>query len=134
MQRDITPDIDERMATVQKAIEELNRKRTALEEQLRTEEQRLQALRVVFDWEAAMRGTVVTGKASMGGRNRWLGMGLRDVVQVLVEENPSWDFTKLRDRIIRDGFDFKGKRPGNAVGMALTSLRRKQNSSGEAEG
>ena len=134
MQRDITVDISERMTALQKRIEELQRQRTALEEQLHTEEQRLQALRVVLDWEAATQGKLVTGKASIGGWNRWLGMTLRDAVQVLAEENPSWDFTKLRDRLIRDGFDFKGKRPGNAVGMALTSLRRKQNSGDEGEG
>jgi hypothetical protein len=134
MERDITADIGERMAALQKTIDELKRNRADLDEQVRIAEQRLQALRIVFDWEAAARGKVVTGKASISGRNRWLGMTLGEAVQTLIAENHSWSFEKIRDRLIRDGFDFKGKRPGSAVNMALNRLKREQGGGDEAEG
>jgi hypothetical protein len=132
--RDITSDITERMAALQETIEALNKKRAVLEDQVRIADQRLQALRVLFDWEGTSHGKRDVAKVSVDGQTSWLGMPLREAVRRLKGQFPDWPFEKIRDRLIQDGFDFKGKKPGSAVNMALISLRRKQNSGGEAEG
>lgn len=134
VKRDITPDITERMAALEKDIQDLNRKRATLEDRLRVAGDRLKALRLVLDGEMESQGKLVTAKVSLGGRTAWAGVNLRDAVRRLKEQNPGWAFEKIRDRLIDDGFDFKGKEPGKAVNMALVSLRREQNSGDEAEG
>lgn len=132
--RDIRSDITERMAALQDDIQEWNRKRANLDELIRVAEDRLKALRLVLDGEAESHGKLVTGKASLGGRTAWAGVNLRDAVRRLKEQHPDWVFERIRDRLIDDGFNFKGKEPGKAVNMALVSLRREQNSGGGVEG
>lgn len=130
--RNIKADIKERMAILQKVIDDLNRKRTTLDEQLRIADERGKALRLLLDWEPPANGSPGVGKPS--ANETWFGVGLRDAVQRLMENNPNWDFKRVRDRLIDDGFDFKGKKPGSAVNMAIVSLRRGQNSGDEAKG
>ena len=132
--RNIKADIKERMAILQKVIDDLNRKRTTLDEQLRIADERGKALRLLLDWEPPANGSPGAGKPSANETNLWLGVGLRDAVRRLMENNPGWDFERIRDRLVDDGFDFKGKKPGSAVNMAIISLRRTQKSGDEAKG
>jgi hypothetical protein len=120
------------MERLQDTIEALNKQRTLVEEQLRTAEHRLQSLRVLLDWEGTSLGKPEATKLSVNGQTSWLGVPLRDAVRRLKEQFPDWTFERIRDRLIEDGFDFKGKKPGSAVNMALISLRRRQNSGDEA--
>lgn len=132
--RDIRSDITERMAALQDDILEWNRKRAILDEWIRIAEDRLKALRLVLDGEAEPHGKLVTAKVSLGRRTEWAGVNLRDAVRRLKGQHPGWAFKRIRDRLIHDGFDFKGKEPGKAVNMALINLRRKQGGGDEAEG
>lgn len=131
--QDITAELGERMAALQQRLDQLNRNRTALDEEQRTIEHQLQALRTVLDLEANRQGGSGVASSRVSGPAAWLGVNLREAVRRLSEQYPSWEFEQIRNRLIKDGFDFKGKRPGNAVHMALIGLRRKQGGGDEDE-
>ncbi len=50
------------------------------------------------------------------------GSGLKQKVKELKEMNPQMTKTQMKNYLIQQGFDFQGKRPGNAVHMAWISL------------
>ena len=131
--RDITSDVIERMERLQAELENLARERAALDEKQRAAEQRLQALRLVLDGERESRGETGGAAIPVSGRASWLGVGLRDAVRQLLQKHPEWGVRDIRERLAADGFDFKGKKPGNAVNMALVSLRRKQSGGGSED-
>jgi len=132
--RDITPELGERMAALQQRLDQLNKNRAALDEEERMIERHLQALRIVFDLEANGQGRSGVASSTVSGPAPWLGVNVREAVRRLREQYPDWPFEKIRDRLIEDGFDFKGKRPGSAVNMALTILKPKQGGGDKAEG
>ncbi len=126
MMRDITADIVERMAKLQDEIERIKEQRSALDAAERQIDQTLQALRVTLEWERARQGeSKITSAKATNGRNPWLGMPIADAVRQLIKEHPEWGRAEILERLTADGFDFKGKRAGNAVHMALVSVRRK---------
>lgn len=50
------------------------------------------------------------------------GSGLKQKIKELKEMNPHMTKTQVKNYLIQQGFDFQGKRPGNAVHMAWISL------------
>lgn len=50
------------------------------------------------------------------------GSGLKQKIQELKEMNPRMTKTQVENYLMQQGFDFQGKRPGNAVNMAWVSL------------
>lgn len=50
------------------------------------------------------------------------GIGLKQAVQELKEKNPQMTKKEVKNYLMHHGFDFQGKRPGNAVHMAWISL------------
>lgn len=50
------------------------------------------------------------------------GSGLKQKVKELKEMDPQMTKTQVKNYLIQQGFDFQGKRPGNAVHMAWISL------------
>lgn len=128
--RNITADISERMALLMGDLQKVTRRQAGLAEEQRSIEERIAALRVTLEWERTLQGTTATVAASQNGR--WLGVGVRDAVLQLRDEKPNWGFKEIRDHLIESGFDFKGKRPGNAVGIVLMRMKRTE-SSGESK-
>lgn len=120
--RNITADITERMTLLKDKFEKVTRKQAALAQEQRDLADMLAALRVTLDWERTLQGTTATAAASQNGR--WLGVGIGDAVRQLCNDKPKWGFKEIRDHLAESDFDFRGKRPGNAVSMALTRLKR----------
>lgn len=50
------------------------------------------------------------------------GSGLKQKIKELKEMNPQMTKTQVKNYLMQQGFDFQGKRPGNAVHMAWISL------------
>jgi len=128
--RNITAELAERMAKLQAELEGLSKQRMVLDDKQRLAEQKLQALRVILDWEKVSQGEPSHAATSADKAAAWLGVGPRAAVRQLLTEHPEWKVAEIRQRLEADGFDFKGKKPGNVINMAVVSLRRKQNGGG----
>ena len=50
------------------------------------------------------------------------GSGLKQKIKELKEMNPQMTKAQVKSYLIQQGFDFQGKRPGNAINMAWISL------------
>ena len=75
--------------------------------------------------EVEGRLTGATGvEPHSNGTTRLIGIGLRDAVSILRNETPGISKKDILHRLEDIGFDFKGKKPGNAVHMAWISLDR----------
>ncbi len=53
---------------------------------------------------------------------RRIKSGIKQAVKLLKEENPLMTLQEVTNRLINDGFDFKGKRPTQSVNMAWVAL------------
>jgi len=62
-----------------------------------------------------------TAPATKVKRNRAMS-GIRQAVKELKENHPEMTRQEVLDTLIKNGFDFKGKKPANAVNLAWTSL------------
>lgn len=56
---------------------------------------------------------------------RFTGMRLIDAIKIIREEQPDVTKQKTRDILEKDGYDFKGKRPGTAVHLAWVILDKR---------
>ena len=63
-------------------------------------------------------------RVQASGTIPWAGISLHEAVVQLVAEHPEWGFEEVRNHLIETNFDFRSKRPGNAVNMTLMRLRR----------
>ena len=54
------------------------------------------------------------------------GRGLRDAIEFLDKQQPGMSQKEIRRFLDSVHFDFKGKKPGNAINMARVALRRKK--------
>lgn len=115
--RDITDDLSERMAKLQEELEVVKRRRQEMDAIEQDIEQRLGALKTALEWERVLQGV-------SNGKTRWVGVDVAEAVQQLLLEHPNWTHAKIRDHMIADGFDFKGKNPGLSVNMALQRVNR----------
>lgn len=63
-----------------------------------------------------LNGTPAKAPSLSSQRKR--GSGLREEIKRMKDGNPQLTKTEIRDILVRGGFDFQGKKPGNAVNMA----------------
>lgn len=70
--------------------------------------------------------------AAADTRVRWQGATITEAVGNLLAEDPSMTRSRILDRLLDEGFDFKGKLPAQSVSMAYTHLTwgKKQGGSG----
>src|SRR3990172_1190019 len=127
---DISQDLMTRIDVVQQDLEQIDKERAALEERRKLAEARLQALRTTLEWERVLHGEPPETVTTNGVVRWWAGLEVKEAVVKLLSEHPNWKFVEIRDKLVQDGFDFKDKKPGNAVNMALVSLRKKGNGGG----
>ncbi len=59
-----------------------------------------------------------TTKRSPNPQKQRVNSGLRQVVKGLKEANPQTTMKEVLNHLLKTGFDFKGKKPGNAVNIA----------------
>ena len=114
--------LQERLA----GLEERWRECRAEQERLNTEASQLSediaSLKEAVAVEARLSGQ--PAEPSANGTINLIGLGLRDAVALLQQTLPGITQAEIRRRLDEIRFDFKGKKPGNAINMALVSLRR----------
>lgn len=131
VQGDITKELVARIDLLQEDLEQIDAERAMLEERRKQAEMSLQGLRVSLEWERMRLGEAPVTAISDASTKWWVGLGLKAAVMKVATEHPIWEFKQIRDKLVADGFDFKGKKPGNVVNMVLVSLRPKKNSDGK---
>ena len=99
------------IATLQEEVDQITRDIAVLNETLEV--------------EARMTGTTEVEPHS-NGTTRLIGIGLREAVGILRSEFTDITKKDILRRLQDIGFDFKGKKPGNAVHMAWISLDRRK--------
>ena len=124
---DIRKELEGRIAEVQKKIGNLQEERGKIDEKLKDAERKLAALREVYGIEAERFGEqkppLFVGK---GVSYRFAGMKLTEALQIVRREHPKVDKKQARKILEKEGFDFRGKRPGSAVHFAWVSLDRRK--------
>lgn len=115
--RDISNELSERLVSLQEEADAIKRKRQELDAQEREVENRLQALKTTMEWERVLHG-------KSNGRAPWVGIDVGDAVRKVLRDHPRWEHAQIRDFLLKEGFDFKGKKPGLSVNMALQHIKR----------
>lgn len=123
---DIREELEARMTEVQKEIGALQQERDKIEEKLQDAEVKLGALRRVYEIEAERLGEPrIPLFARKGAINRFAGMKLIDAIALLRKENPRIDKYAAHKQLVKEGFDFRGKRSLPAVHFAWVALDRR---------
>jgi len=124
---DIRKVLEDRIAEVQKEISNLQEKRWEIDQTLKEAERKMVALREVYGIEAERFGEqrppllVRTGVSY-----RFAGMKLTEALQIIRTEQPKVNKEQARKILEKEGFDFRGKRPGSAVHFAWVALDRRK--------
>jgi hypothetical protein len=87
------------------------------------------AIQEALGVEARFSGQTPSKPATNGG-SRLLGLNLREAVALLRRENPGISQKEVRRHLEDIRFDFKGKKPGNAINMAWVYLDAKEKREG----
>jgi len=124
---DIREELRARIAEVQKDIGKLQEERGKIDDELKDAGKRMAALQQVYGIEAerfgAKKPPLFVGK---GVSYRFAGMKLTEALQIVRTENPEVNKKQARRILEKEGFDFRGKRPGSAVHFAWVSLDRRK--------
>lgn len=125
---DIREELRARIAEVQKAIGKLQEARGKIDDELKDAENSLAALREVYGIEAKRFGEQKPSLfVESGVSYRFAGKKLTEALQIIRTEHPKVDKKKARKILEKEGFDFRGKRPGTAVHFAWVVLDRRKN-------
>lgn len=111
---------------------EIGAERQRLEHEAEQLAQDISALNTALEVEARLSGHPLP-QTSARDISKLLGLGLRDAIAALRHDSPGITKDGVRDILKEIGYDFKGKKPGNAVNMAWVILdvkAKKQNSNG----
>jgi len=124
---DIRKELENRMALLQKEIDDLRRHREAIDRKLQEADSKMYALRVVYETESDRWGEpslpLFVGKRKS---YRFAGMKLIEALELLQGENPEIDKKQAHDILVKEGFDFRTKRTLSAVHFAWIGLERKK--------
>lgn len=124
---DIREELRARIAEVQKDIGKLQEERGKIDDKLKDAERKMVALREVYGIEAERFGEqkppLLVGT---GVSYRFAGMKLTEALKIIRTEQPKINKKQARKILEKEGFDFRGKRPGSAVHFAWVSLDRRK--------
>ncbi|MFQ5861285.1 MAG: hypothetical protein ACE5IG_07045 [Dehalococcoidia bacterium] len=123
--RDIRPDLEQRLETLRRRLRELHAQRAELEHLIRDVGQQLRTLEAVWRMEMERIGE---GDVSPAGfrDGRLLTLPLGEAVALLRRENPDITKEEVRERLLQAGYDFRGRRVGNAVHAAWLAFEGKE--------
>lgn len=123
---DIRGDLKSRIQEIQQEIGKYQAKKAETEKILKDLDEKMVALRTVYAIEAEKHGESRAPLFSGEGVSyRFAGMRLIDALRQIKKENPKIEKRMARDLLLKEGFDFKGKRPLTAVHFAWMVIERK---------
>lgn len=122
---DIRQELVNRMAIVQKEIDNLKEQRAKIDKKLQDADLRLGALRVVYETERERFGEPSGPLFAKGGKSfRFAGMKVSQALKMVRKEQPEISKEQAHDILVKEGFDFGGKRSKSAVHFAWIALER----------
>ncbi len=137
MSQETVAHLKQRLAEMESAVKSLVQKKNEIESELQEAQTYMAALRHVLDKER--QGVQVPlslrEEAGLDQPSKFAGLNIRQALELMLKENPSISFKEARNALEHAHFDFKGKKPGNAVNMALVAIRarRKKTEAGESK-
>ncbi|MBM3119316.1 MAG: hypothetical protein FJ006_07185 [Chloroflexi bacterium] len=125
---DIRQELKNRMDTIQKEIDQLKDERSRIEKMLQDADSRLGALRTVYQIETERLGKPPLPLFTKGEKSyRFAGMKITEALRIIRNEQPEISKRKAQEILKNEGFDFRGKNPGQAVHFAWVVLERAKN-------
>ena len=122
---DIRQDLQERMAALQEEIDRLEHEREEAEERLDETKVKLSALAVAYEHENERLGKSSLPLFRREGKSyRFAGMKVGDALKILKKENPKITKEQAYQILVKENFDFRGKRPKSALHFAWIALER----------
>lgn len=137
MSHEVVAHLKQRLAEMESAVKSLVQKKNEVESKLQETQTYMAALRHVLDKE--LQGVQVSlslrEEADVDQPSKFAGLNIRQALELMIREKPSISFKEARDMLVHAHFDFKGKKPGNAVNMAWVAIhaRRKKAEAGESK-
>lgn len=137
MSQETVAHLKQRLAEMESAVKSLVQKKNEIESELQEAQTYMAALRHVLDKER--QGVQVSlslrEEADVDQPSKFAGLNIRQALELMLKEKPSSSFKEARNALVHAHFDFKGKKPGNAVNMAWVAIhaRRKKAASAESK-
>jgi septal ring factor EnvC (AmiA/AmiB activator) len=123
--KDIRQELESRMDTIQKEIAQLKDERVRIDKMLQDTDSRLAALRTVYQIESERLGKPGLPLFARGEKSyRFAGMKITEALRIIRNEQPEIGKKKAQEMLKNEGFDFRGKNPGQAVHFAWVVLER----------
>lgn len=122
---DIRQDLKNRMDERQKEIDQLKHERAKIDKMLQDAGSQLAALRTVYLIEDERLGKPSLPLFAKGEKSyRFAGMKITEALRVVRNEQPEISKKKAKGILENEGFDFRGKNPGQSVHFAWVVLER----------
>jgi len=132
MQYEVQTDLQKLLLERLEYFKEQHQKNRAKRDKLDIEADQLSrdmaSVNETLEIEARLSNQRIEVPASNGAR--LLGLKLGKAISILKTENPAISKQGIRRKLEDIGFNFKGKRPGSAVHMALMVLDRERKKTG----
>lgn len=117
---DITKELEDRMAIMQGEVDILQRQRNEIDKKLQDMAMQLSAVRTVYEGEIKHFG----GKGISIGR--FAGMGVVEALGIIKAEQPNITRQQAHEILIKEGFDFRGKKSKRVVNFGWMALERRE--------
>ena len=129
---DLRPELKARMDKVFRDVEKLKAKRLEIDQQLKVAQEQLSVWLEAYAMEAERLGKPVRPRFE-GGTTTYgfTGMRLVDAVAMIRDEHPEASKRQVRAILEKNGFDFRGKNPGQAVHFAWVAVDNRKKKGGE---
>jgi len=122
---DIRQELGNRMKIIQNEITQLNDERAKIDKMLHDADSRLAALRAVYQIEAKRLGQSILPLFTKGEKSyRFAGMKVTEALRIIRNEQPGISKKEAQGMLEKEGFDFRGKNPGQSVHFAWVVLER----------
>jgi len=122
---DIREELQRRMGEEQERFDKLFAEKDLIEEELAAINSRLGALRIVYENEVRRLGALARGDRV----SRFAGMRVIEALRIIKAEQPNITRQQAHEILVKEGFDFRGKKSKRVVNFGWMALDRKKRGS-----
>lgn len=124
---DLRQELESRIQTIQREIDRLKQEKVNLDSRLQNAESQLNVWREAYRMESERLGMPSLPLFTKGEKSyRFAGMRIGEAVDTLRKENPEITKGQIREILDKEGFNFRGKNPGQAIHFAWIALNRRK--------
>jgi hypothetical protein len=120
---DIRKELKGRMTAMMAKANSLRQERDEIDKKLEDISTQLNALRVIYESEAKRMGGVATSMQHLAGM-RFTGMGVIEALRIIKTEQPTVTRQQAHNILVKEGFDFQGKKSKRVVNFGWMALER----------